>query len=176
VAAAALAVDVPHAVLSYGPPDRQPCQSSGCNKAQPRVLATGRPGSIHLVHPQTSSSPATGQRSPASPRSAAALVSYKVLRQTKQGFVAQMTLPSQAEHGNWSLSFSFPSAQVSRVIGAKWQPSRNGDGGTAYGDGAQQSGQQGRHARGGESIMIFGTGNPYTPTGCTFNGAGCSFR
>jgi hypothetical protein len=178
VAAAALAVDVPHAVLSYGPSDQQPCHSAGCGAVQPRVLATGRPGSIQEVHPRTapSSSPAPDKRAPSSPAVTGAVVDYQVVQRTQHAFVAQLTLPHQAEHGDWRLSFSFPAAQVYRIIGARWQPNGDGSSGTLYDDGTHWSQQQGRHARGGVTITIFATGSPDTPTGCMFNGATCSFR
>jgi hypothetical protein len=176
VAAAALAVDVPHAVLSYGPSDQQPCHSSGCGAVQPRVLATGRPGSIQLVHPRTAQSPASPKRAPNRPAATGAVVDYQIVQRTQQGFVAQMTLPPQAEHGDWSLSFSFPAAHVYQILGAKWRSNASGSAGTIYDDGTHRSQQQGKHARGGVIITVLAIGSPDTPTGCAFNGATCSFR
>jgi hypothetical protein len=177
VAAAALAVDVPHAVLSYGPSEQQPCHTSGCGAVRPRVLASGKPGSIQMEHPRTTrSSPTTEKRAPSRPAATGAVLDYQILQRTQHAFVAQVTLPRQAEHGDWKLSLSFPGAQVYQVIGARWHPNANGSAGTLSDDGSHRSKQQGRHARGGVTITIFATGNPDTPTGCTFNGATCSFR
>ena len=58
---------------------------------------------------------------------------YQVVGRWPGGFVAVITLPDDLKPGAWSLRFAFPSARVDQVWGALWQPSGNGDAGTATG-------------------------------------------
>jgi hypothetical protein len=173
VAAAALAVDVPHAVLSYGPANPgQSCQVSGCNSAAPNVESSAK---ARVTPPAVRSAqrPATQARQ----HKITEVVSYQVVQRSRQSFVAVITLPSQSRHGPWSLQFSLPGAHVDRVLGAKWQPSAQGNGGIASDDGSNTHGsrQSGRHASGGASFTIYATGRPGMPTGCMFNGSSCHF-
>src|SRR5258707_8738625 len=61
------------------------------------------------------------------------LVGYQVVRRWPSGFMAVITIPAAARARALSLRFAFPAAHVDRVWGARWQPFRDGDGGTANG-------------------------------------------
>jgi hypothetical protein len=181
VAAAALAVDVPHAVLSYGPPtvQRPLCQVSSCQSAGAGIPATTHTGTKlrHATGPAgRGSTPAPAK--PTSPPPAGTVVRYQIVLRSQHGFVAEITLPS-GEPAGWSLQLSFPAAHVDQVTGARWRSAGNGHGGTASADtrsgSGHQPGQNGRTAPRGIDIQISATGMPSTPTGCVLDGVSCSF-
>jgi hypothetical protein len=184
VIAAALAVDSP-AALTYGPngPGTR-CLTSGCAgpaAGQPAV-ANASPG----MELKTGAAP--GGVTPARPgrRHAAGAVyelSYQVVRRWRGGFVAVITLPDDVPPGPWSLHLDFPSARVDQVWGARWQPSGNGDAGTATGSWPAPRGHDrglrgGQDVRGqnGRQLVIFATGTPTVPSGCRLDRASCDFR
>jgi len=94
-----------------------------------------------------------------------------VLRHGHGTFLAVITVQSRAKLGDWSLEFAIPGAAISDVWGATWQPSASLDGGVASG----QSWPWARSGPGMAKIVIFATGRPRPPAGCTFDGATCVF-
>jgi hypothetical protein len=183
VIAAAMAVDSP-AALTYvpnGPAVR--CPEAGCpGPADHPGVATASPGVPLTTGQGPDRGPGTGSpgRGGAAP---AYQVGYQILRRWPSGFLAEMTMPANAPPGSWSLRFTFPSAQVDQVSGARWQPSANADGGTATGPWSSHGhfpghggpGGPGGGGTGGRQLQVWATGTPTTPSGCRFDGVGCRF-
>jgi hypothetical protein len=186
VIAAALAVDSPSA-LTYAPggPGVR-CAATGCTGTAPSHgpdLATATPG----VPIAGGAAPGEGtETGPAGP-GPVYQVGYQLLRRWPSGFLAMITLPANIRPGAWSLQFTFPSAHVARVWGARWQPFSNGNGGTATGPSdAPGPGPGGGRGGGGEGgagpghlgslqLMVSAAGTPTTPSGCTLDGKSCRF-
>jgi hypothetical protein len=191
--AAAMALATPkRAVLSYGPVDPGiACQHLRCGWPVPRPgpgsLASAKPG-IQLQLPQKirrapavspakspAVPPAVTVRPSTAPRpasSAEIAIHYTVLRHGHGTFLSVITVQSSRKLGAWSLGFVIPGARISDVWGGKWQPSASGSGGVASGRPWPWT----RSGPGTAKIVIFATGRPRPPTGCTFDGAGCVFR
>jgi hypothetical protein len=189
VIAAALAVDSPSA-LTYAPSPVVRCTATGCPGPAPGHvpgLATASPGVSIASGAAPGEGPASGPAggTSGSANQAVYQVGYQILRRWPSGFLAQITLPSSVKPGGWSLQFSFPAARVDRVWGARWQPSGNGDSGTANGpsgwgapgrgsgDGAGGGAGPGR--LGGRRLVVSATGTPTSPSGCSLDGDGCRF-
>lgn len=186
VIAAMLAVDVPHASLTYGPnPPVRECAEHACtSKAAPGGLATAKP-SIKLKTPRRRASQAgtagtagtTGSAAPAGTTGTGGgsqpqvAIEYRTIRVSQSGFVSMITIKGRRNLGTWTLTFTFSGAQVQRVWGAAWQPDSNADGGVLTGQPWPWPGQKASAAR----IVIFASGSPARPASCSFDGAGCSF-
>jgi hypothetical protein len=181
--AATLALVTPkHAVLTYGP--IRPgilCKHLRCTLPVPRhgpgSLAGAKPG-IQLQLPKVRRSPAvppavtvrpSTTRRPASQAEIA--VHYVVIRHSHGTFLAVITVQSSRKLGDWTLGFVIPGARISDVLGGKWQPSASGSGGVASGRPWPWT----RSGPGTAKIVIFATGRPRAPAGCTFDGEGCVF-
>jgi Cellulose binding domain len=174
VIAVAMAVDS-QAALTYAPSGPSVrCPVSGCAspaRGHPPDLATARPG-VALKTPRAG--PAGAAAAGPGPRPGAEAdyrLGYQVIRRWHSGFVAMITMPGDLKPGSWSLHFAFPSARVDRVWGAQWQPSRNGDGGTALGP-SQWRGRIGPDAR---QLQVSATGTPTDPSACRLDGISCGF-
>ncbi|MGO8884008.1 MAG: hypothetical protein ACLPUO_24525 [Streptosporangiaceae bacterium] len=89
----------------------------------------------------------------------------------QRGFAALITVQSSRKIGKWALSFMLPGARIGRVLGAGWEESASGDGGTATGQPWIWPHGDGHDAQ----IVILGTGRPGEPAECVFDGARCSF-
>jgi hypothetical protein len=128
VIAAALALNSPHAVLTYRP-NTQNCRL--CKQGTPAEgsLTTVRPG-VQLK----SARPAQGEKAARSSGGGSAVgvdVGFRVVWRRDGQFGAIITIPaSQAAHG-WSLRFDIPGTRITQVWGAQWQPAANGQGGVA---------------------------------------------
>jgi Cellulose binding domain len=183
VIAAALAVDSPSA-LTYAP--HSPgirCADRDCLGPAPDQapdLATATPGVSIATGAAPGEGPATGPGTPGA-SAPAYQVGYQILCRWPSGFLAEITVPAGLKAGAWSLRFSFPSAHVDRVWGARWQPSGNGDSGTATGPWRGSGPAPGRgdgpgsgRLR-GRQMWVSATGTPTSPSGCTLNGDGCHF-
>jgi hypothetical protein len=178
VIAAVLAVETPTA-LTYGPTfpvEQCPVHGCGGNTGHPAGQpATATPG-VALKDPGLRMKGGTTARSRRRGRTArGVLLTYQIVRQWSSGFLAQIILPDAARSGDWSLRFAFPAAHVDRVWGARWEPSGNGDGGTAYGR-ARQSEDFWRD--GGSDpgrLMVSASGTPQAPSDCALDGARCRF-
>jgi hypothetical protein len=186
VIAAMLAVDVPHASLTYGPnPPVRECAVRACtSKAAPGGLATAKPSiklktSSRRPHQAATPGPAGTTGSAASVGSTGtgsgskppAAIEYRTIRVSSSGFVSMITIKSRRDLDNWTLTFAFSDAQVQRVWGAAWQPDSNGDGGVVTGQPWPWPGQTSSAAR----IVIFASGSPARPASCSFDGASCRF-
>jgi hypothetical protein len=178
VIAAVLAVESPTA-LTYGPtfPIEQ-CPVHGCasNSGHPAGQpAAARPGvalktrSMKMRGGRTARSRRRGRRARGAP------VAYQIVRQWSSGFLAEITVPATARRGGWSLQFAFPALHINGVWGGRWEPSGNGDGGTAYGA-AGSSGGSWRHGRPDASqLFVSVSGAPQGPSDCVLDGATCHF-
>jgi hypothetical protein len=178
VIAAAVAVGSP-AALTYSPSSPVlRCSQSGCVSPAPERpdVATASPGVVlkvgggHLHGAAARPAP----RRPARPGGRVRYrVGYQVIRRRRHHFVALITMPSGLTPGSWSLAFAFPSARVEQVWGAQWQPSANGEGGTALGPPQGVGDPLGWPAAG--QLVVMGAGAPTAPTSCRLNGFRCSF-
>jgi hypothetical protein len=175
VIAAAMAVDS-QAALTYAPsaPGLR-CPVAGCASpapGRPPGLATARPGvALKTPAPQ----PAGTEAASSGPRPGAEAgyqLGYQVIRHSRSGFVAMITMPGDLKRGTWSLQFGFPSARVDRVWGALWQPWRNGHGGTALGSWPWH-GRSGAETR---QLTVSATGKPTDPSRCRLNKTRCGYR
>jgi hypothetical protein len=101
------------------------------------------------------------------------VVGYQIIRRWSSGFLAVITIPAPASSAAWSLQFAFPGARVDRVWGARWQPSGNGDAGTAVGPVHGHSRQE--RELGAGQIMVSAAGPPGAPSGCVLDGVRCRF-
>ncbi|HTW04874.1 MAG TPA: hypothetical protein VMF87_31575 [Streptosporangiaceae bacterium] len=182
VIAAALAVDSP-AALTYVPADPAVrCPVAGCPGAEPSHgpdVAAATPG----MPLPAGSGPRAGAAPGAIVGGAAATpyqVGYQVARRWSSGFLATITLPRNLRPGPWSLQLAFPSARIDRVSGARWQPSGNGDAGTATGSwpghgGGRDDGGPGAGRSAGGQVVISATGTATTPSACRLDGVSCRF-
>jgi hypothetical protein len=182
--AATLVLESPtDAVLSYGPiSPGVPCRTHGCRATGPRhepdSLAIAKPG-VRLKVARTRRSGAAGgqSRRPASPAAPAAAapgavtVSFRVVQQGLGGFIAIITVSGSRSLGDWTLGFTIPGASIKGVGGARWRGDASGDGGVAQAQPEpwRQSRSPAKIAR----IVVFGTGTPGRPAGCTFDGTSC---
>jgi hypothetical protein len=174
VIAAVMAVDVPHAALTYGPnPPVRECGAHTCATAKPAPggLATSKP-SIKLKparpKPQRPAVITVGTAGRGRPH---VTIEYRTIRTVQGGFVAMITIKSRHKLADWTLTFTFADSQVEHVWGAKWQLDSNEDGGVATGKPWPWPGQHAGTAR----IVIFATGPPSRPASCSFNGVSCSY-
>ncbi|HEX4658088.1 MAG TPA: hypothetical protein VH307_11940 [Streptosporangiaceae bacterium] len=171
VIAAVLAVNSP-AALTYGPPVEK-CPIHGCGSSAghpPAQPATASPG-VALKAPGMEMN--RGGTAPVRRHGHAARgrrLGYRIVRRWSSGFLALIALPGATRPGGWSLSFAFAAAHVDRVWGARWQPSGNGDGGTAAGP----YGPPG-DPLGADQMLVFATGTPELPSGCALDGVRCRF-
>jgi Cellulose binding domain len=173
VIAAAMAVDS-QAALTYAPsgPGVR-CPVSGCSSpapGHPPDLATAHPG-VALKTPGAEH-PGAEAASP-DPRPGAEAgyqLGYQVIGRWPSGFVAMITMPGDLKPGPWSLQFAFPSARIDRVWGARWQPSRNGNGGTARGTWQWPGRPDARQ------LTVSATGTPTDPSRCRLDGISCGYR
>jgi hypothetical protein len=190
VIAATMALAVPkHAILSYGPIDPgMLCKNPRCVPTVPGhgpgLLAGAKPG-IQLLPPgirHTPAMPAAAARPGATPLAAGrgaartgspagVTIGYAVLSHGHGTFRSVITVQSREKLGAWSLGFAIPGARLSDVWGATWQPSASGDGGVASG----RPWPWARSGPGTAKIVIFATGRPRAPVGCTFDGRACVF-
>jgi hypothetical protein len=192
VIAAALAVDSPSS-LTYAPsgPGVR-CAETGCTGTAPGRgpdLATATPGVPITGGAAPGEGPKTGPAGPGPVYQ----VGYELLRRWPSGFLAMISLPANIRPGAWSLQFTFASARVDRVWGARWQPFNNGNGGTATGPsgwggpgpggdggggpgwGGGAGGGSGPGHLGSGQLTVSATGTPATPSGCTLDGKRCRF-
>ena len=114
------------------------------------------------------------ERQTAASTSAAGLTfTFTVLWQGHNSFGAMIAIAGRRSPGSWQLAFRLPGTQIQNVFGAEWLPLTSSDGGTA----SPFEGTSGRPSdQGGTSFRVFGTGSLTGPTGCTFDGATCTFK
>lgn len=187
VIAAALAVNAPTA-LTYGPTGPGPqCTMRGCagvGQGRPPEVATATPGVA--IRPPDGDAKGGGSAHAQHPGAEDIELGYRIFRHSESGFIAVITMPGAAKAGGWSLQFAFSAAQVRHVWGARWQPSRDGAGGTANGPSPsgrgssqarppEQAGTPGPDIPDPDQMMVFATGRPQVPSSCTLDGISCSF-
>ena len=178
VIAAAVAVGSP-AALTYsqaGPGVH--CSVGSCAGPAPQrpEVATASPGVALKVggHRRGAASASSAPpRAATSGGGAGYQLGYQVIGHRRRGFIAIITMPGDLRPGTWSLAFVFPSARVERVWGALWQPSGDGNGGTALGP-VQWAGRP-PGAAGARQLLVLARGASKTPSTCTLDGVSCSF-
>ncbi len=192
VVAAGLALNVPHAVLTYSPtyPGTH-CRLPGCGSAGPRQrhggLAATSPGIKlqHARHRGARQSAGTGVRpattpavtptkapgTPAHRHGAPVDVWYQTMQRWPAGFTALITIISRAHLDGWRLAFRYPGVHIDSVTGAKWVARGDGDGGVASAVPWPWGRPAGKQIR----ILIIANGTPGRPAACRFDGARCAF-
>jgi hypothetical protein len=187
VVAAGLALNLPHAVLSYRPNyPGTTCLEPACGPAprhSPGGLTATDPG-IKFKHgghrrghqwTATGVTPATAPgtpdrtRRPAARRGAAVHVRYQTIQRWSSGFTAVITITSRADLDHWRLAFRYPGAHIDSVAGAKWVARGNGGVLTAV------PWPWGEPAGNEVKIMIIANGTPSVPRACRFDRARCQF-
>jgi hypothetical protein len=193
VIAAMLAIDMPHASLSYGPnPEINTCAGTACAKAKPpghnKVTTTDggiklhqlkRPVIKHSAPPPSAppSPPVTPAPTPTptpTPGGPQVTLRYRVVHQahTRSGFVAIITIHSHPPlRSDWALSFAFGDARIDHVWGATWHPGSAPGSVVVSGQPWPWPGQRSVSSR----VVIFATGSASVPESCQFNGAPCTF-
>jgi hypothetical protein len=180
VIAAVLAVDVPHAALSYGPnPQVSTCSAGECTSLKPPGtggLTTSDPG-VKIKRPRhRSRPPAAPAQAPAAPSQPGepivphADLQYQTIRHVESGFIGMITVEVSPKAGGWSLAFAFSGAKVQHVWGAQWRSDGSG-GAVVSGQPWPWPGQKTVTSR----IVVFATGTSSAPAHCTFDGASCAF-
>jgi hypothetical protein len=194
VLAAGLWVYSPHTELKFptaNAPYGVPCTTMQCGPAGNGQLATSSPSKRivrQTTHGRAAQPDVTGRHA----SNSGLTFTFAVPWQQNDGFQALITVRGKHLPATWRLEFTMPGTHIRYVIGAQWQPSPNGDGGTAFapqfggGQGQDQNyGQDdgygpnpgGYRRQGGSiSILVMGSGTPGTPTNCVFNGASCTFN
>ncbi len=183
VIAAALFLNAPHAVLSFAPaPDYvtscQPDCVSAAAVPTAGSLTNARPG-VQIAPPRPAAPrarPSAGQASSVT----GVRITFQVQWQQGGAFGALVTVRADHDISGWTVAFAIPAARISHVLGASWQPSATGNGGTA----TDPAGGQGRSGQGGQSpspedsarFVIIANGSPARPVDCVFDGASCHFR
>lgn len=178
VIAAVLAVDSPTA-LTYGPTfpsDRCPAHGCGSASGRPPGQATTATPGIALKTPGQEMKGGVAAGPSGHGRAArGALLGFQVVRRWPSGFLAVITIPWAARPGAWSLRFAFPAARVDHVWGARWQPSADGDGGTARALRPWPGQSPETHGRDAGQVTVSATGMPTSPSGCALDGMRCRF-
>jgi hypothetical protein len=173
VVAAALALHVPHAELTYTPSDPGACLLAECGAVAGGTAGPAQPAghgpAAALRHGRKGRSSRHRPRA-AGPRAARAgklRVHYQTLSSGPSGFTGLITLSGRAVQGSWQLTFRYPGARVESVDGAAWTVS---DGRVVITGPGTIAG--GRIAK----ITLRASGAPAAPIQCTFDGVACGVR
>ena len=167
VVATTLTLAAPHPALTFPPTRSGHCAQSGCSSPAP--LATGRAPAIKQDTPLPAAQ-LPARQTTANVR-AAVKVEYELLPRRDDHFMAVILIEGHKSLGKWSLRFSLPGAQIESIMWARW--AREG------GDAVLVSGSPLPWPRSGAEearLVIFGSGTPGWPSGCSFDGDGCAFR
>ncbi|MGI9007117.1 MAG: hypothetical protein ACR2FU_13150 [Streptosporangiaceae bacterium] len=168
VVATALTLAAPHPALTFPPTRGGHCVQSGCSSPAP--LARGRAPAIKQDSPLPAAQLPAKQRTTANV-SAAVKVEYELLPRHDDQFMAVILIVGHKSLGRWSLRFSLPGAQIESIMWARW--ARESAGAVLV------SGSPLPWPRSGANearLVIFGSGTPGWPAGCSFDGNGCQFR
>jgi len=181
VIAAALFLNAPHAVLSFAP---APDYVTACPQQCAPAVAGPTPGSLTNAEPGVQlppPKPAVRRAPPAAARPGAMTgvdITFRLQWQQGGAFGALMTVQADHDIAGWTLAFAIPGARISHVIGAGWQPSSSGNGGTATDPAGGQvhsyQGSQGQPSRDSARFLIIAQGSPTRPADCLFDGASCN--
>ncbi|HEV8221584.1 MAG TPA: hypothetical protein VGQ05_15045 [Streptosporangiaceae bacterium] len=170
VVAAALALHVPHAELTYTPNAPGACSLAECGTIAGGTVGPAQPaGQGHAAElRQRKKDPATRRhRAAGRPPAGRLRVRYETLRAGPSGFTGLITLSGRAVQGSWQLTFRYPGARVLTVDGAAWTVRDGVVIITGPGNGAA-----GRTA----AITLQASGAPASPIQCTFDGVACTVR
>ncbi len=197
VVAAGLALNMPHATLTYSPtyPGTR-CRQPACGEAaQPHLppgLTATNPGTKlkHLRQPRAhhpaGTEATTGRAHAAKPPKAPGSrgygrrpsasgelveVQYQTLQQWPDGFTALITIRSRADLDHWRLAFRYRGVHIDSVTGATWAARSDDDGGVASAVPWPWGAPAGHEVK----ILIIANGTPGQPTHCRFDGAHCTF-
>jgi hypothetical protein len=193
VVAAGLALNMPHAALTYSPTyPATTCRQPACGEAAsphlpPGLTVTGpgmklRHARQARAHQPAGTAATTGRppavtppKGPATPaharRPAGVQVRYRTLQQWPDGFTALITITSRADLDHWRLSFRYRGVRIDSVTGATWAARRDDDGGVASAVPWPWGAPTGNEVK----ILVIANGTPGQPTHCKFDGARCSF-
>jgi hypothetical protein len=170
VVAAALALHVPHAELTYTPNAPGACSLAECGTIAGGTVAPAQPaGRGHAAELRQRKKDRTTRRHRAAGRPPAGRlrVRYETLRAGPSGFTGMITLSGRAVQGSWQLTFRYPGARVVSIDGGAWTVSDGVVTVTGPGNGAA-----GRTA----AITLQASGPPSGPIQCTFDGVACTIR
>jgi len=191
VVAAFLAANMSRTVLHFSAPiPGNQCTAGDCHVQKPHggTLVTAKPG----VHITPGEPDASGPSPGLQPGGAAAAdgggggpqpsvggqpvsVTYQQVEQWPGGFADEITisgLNGTRAHA-WSLAFGYPGRSIDGVQGARWEPGGS-SGGVARG--VTWSGRgQAQDSTAPVRLMVIVAGRPAPPSGCTLDGAPCSF-
>ena len=193
VVAAFLAANMSRTVLHFSAPiPGNQCTSGDCHAQQPHggTLASARPG-VHITPSAPSASgPATGLQPGSTPSVAGGSgapqpsagsqpvsITYQQVEHWPGGFADQITISGLGGTGarSWSLAFGYPGSRIAGVqgAGARWEPGSPGAG-VARGVAWPRWGQA-RDSADPVRLVVIVNGQPGAPSGCTLDGAPCSF-
>lgn len=195
VLAATLWIYSPHTELRFpsaSAPDEVPCTVAQCTEGngggQPAANTPGQ----HISQQAAKGGNARDQVAGEGSATSGLTFTFSVPWQQNGSFQAVISVRGKHIPAAWRLEFTMPGSQIRYVIGAQWQATPTGDGGTAfasqrqYGGGGQGYGQgnggygqgdggAGRAQHGSISFLVMGSGPAKTPATCVFNGSSCSF-
>ncbi len=191
VVAAFLAANMSRTVLHFSAPiPGNPCAAGDCHAQEPHggTLASARPG-VHItpkrppasgpatgVQPGGTASAAGGSGGPQpSPGRQPLAITYQQIDHWPGGFADRITISglSGTRTHAWTLAFGYPGAHIAGVQGARWEPGSTGAG-VARGDTWPGWGEA-QDSTAPVRLMVIVEGQPAPPSGCTLDGAPCTF-
>jgi len=171
VVAAALALHVPHAELTYTPNGPGACSLAECGTIAggtvPPAQPAGHGRAAELRQRKKDRAMQRRHRTAGSRPAGRLRVRYQTLRSGPSGFTGLITLSGRAVQGSWQLTFRYPGARVVSIDGGAWTVSDGVVTVTGLWNGAA-----GRTA----AITLQATGQPSGPIQCTFDGVACTVR
>jgi hypothetical protein len=173
VVAAALALHVPRAELTYTPNGPGACSLAECGTIAGGTVPPAQPaGHGRAAELRQRKKDRTTRRRTQAPgrhpaRPGRLQVRYQTLRSGPSGFTGLITLSGWEVQGSWQLTFRYPGARVVSIDGGAWTVSDGVVTVTGLGNGAA-----GRTA----AITLQATGQPSGPIQCTFDGVACTVR
>jgi hypothetical protein len=168
VVATSLSLAAPHPALTFPPTKSGRCAQAACSTPSP--LAKGRAPAIKKEAPLHAGQLPGQQQTTANVR-AAVKVEYELLPRHDNRFIAVILIIGRKSLGRWSMRFTLPGARIDSILWARWALR-----GTNR---LMVSGSPLPWPRSGANearIVVFGSGTPLWPRGCTFDGDGCTFR
>ena len=171
VVAAALALHVPHAELTYTPNGPGACSLAAGGTIAGGTVAPAQPAGhgpaaeLRQRKKHRTILRRTPGRHPARP--GRLRVRYQTLSTGPSGFTGLITLSGREVQGSWQLTFRYPGARVVSIDGGAWTVSDGVVTVTGPGNGAA-----GRMA----AITLRASGPPSGPIQCTFDGVACTVR
>jgi hypothetical protein len=171
VVAAALALHVPHAELTYTPNAPGACSLAECGTIAGGTVGPAQPaghGNAAELRQRKKDRALQRRHRAAGRRPAVRLrVRYQTLRSGPSGFTGLITLSGRAVQGSWQLTFRYPGARVVSIDGAPWTVRDGVVVVTGPGDGSP-----GRTA----AFTLQASGSPSSPIQCTFDGVACTVQ